>query len=124
MCIRTEIDGLREGGSGPEYYIAGVVIGSDLGWRRPTAVSQSTESLAAKLPLGDWRASAIRAWFRLRNPLDGNRIEQVTYDHLNSGQGSLVGFAYENPNIGAPIFQLFNDLGTDMACATDNQYLH
>jgi hypothetical protein len=36
--------------------------------RRPTAVSQIAESLAAKLPLGDWRASAIRAWFRLQSP--------------------------------------------------------
>src|SRR6202522_1755121 len=37
-------------------------------WTATIPAIQSAELLAAKLPLGDWRASAIRAWSRLQNP--------------------------------------------------------
>jgi hypothetical protein len=47
-------------------------------------------------------------------------IEQITYDHLNPGQGFPVGFAHENPHVGIALFQLFDDFGTDVAGATDD----
>src|ERR1700692_4134990 len=59
----------------------------------------------------------------LHRLFDGDWIEQITYDHLNPGQGFLVGFAHENPDVGSALFQLFDDFGTDVAGPTTDPYL-
>ena len=53
-----------------------------------------------------WSDSVEKIHFvnALHRLFDGDWIEQITYDHLNPGQGFLVGFAHENPHVGLALF--------------------